>query len=744
MEFLDELRRRSVLRVGAAYLVVGWLILQFIDVVFPMLGLDESLGRPVLIVLLIGFPVALLLAWSLEITPSGVKRDEDVDRAAGERRYGRSKLDRIIVIVLTAALGLLLIERFIITDGGEAVELSAGLDNSLAVLPFINLSGRQEDEFFSDGLTETLLHLLAQVPELKVAARTSVFAFKGKDADVREIADSLGVANILEGSVQRSGDRVRITAQLIEARHGFHLWSKNFDRNLDDMFGVQDEIATSVSWALRMTLLSDDGGASPQLAGSDLTDPVAYESYLQGLEQKNLATYGSLPRAEGLFKNALSRDADFVDAKLELAIVYELQRETGLLTQAESERRIRPLLDQVLESRPDDGRAMGLKATLDWRNAVQSSGPTSSAATAAEQALARALDLAPHEAALYEAMSQVHAARNEPEQSLAWIERGLAVDPLSARLHLQRGQILLQALDRAEEALESFAAGRERAPGWTAAIFSAGRAEMQLGNFGDGIAWYLKAMQADPQDHELPAAIARYYYQLGMRDEGDRMYERARAIAPESPWIRSLELERRLRDDDFEQAAALAEAIIRDDLEDRGAAYTLALSGYVSSMIELGRAGEVAQFFESLYPGIGSADYRPRENRQLVMRFMLTLALPRAGAEEAAAVILASLERTADQTAPGWRDDDGLMAVVEIARGNREPAIERALKDLSAPLAEHLDWELSYRHLAWTKPLLEDERIANRLAELDEEKAAAADDVRVMLGAGSGRRLGRR
>ena len=738
MEFFNELRRRSVLRVGAAYLVAGWLILQFIDVVFPMLGLDEALGRPVLILLLIGLPIALLLAWTLELTPGGIKRDEDTDRDGGDRHYGRRRLDRIIVIFLTAALGLLLVERFVIHEAPESVDLAAaGTGNSLAVLPFVNLSGREEDEFFSDGLTETLLHLLAQVPELKVAARTSVFAFKGKDADVRDIAESLGVDNILEGSVQRSGDRVRITAQLIEAKYGFHLWSRSFDSDLDDMFAVQDQIATSVSWALRMTLLSDDGGASAQLAGFDVTDPVAYESYLRGLEQKNLASYSSLPRAESLFKNSLSRDADFVDAKLELANVYELQRETGLLTEEESERRVRPLMEQVLEARPNDGRAQGLLATIDWRRAVQSDGPDSDAATAAERALARALDLAPNEPTLYVAMSNVYAARSQSDESLAWIDKGLEVDPLSARLHLQRGQILLYTLDRAEEALEAFEAGRELAPGWTAVIFAAGRAELQLGNFGDGIAWYLKAMRVDPQDHELPAAVARYYFQLGMIDEGDRMYERARAIAPESAWVRGLELERQLRVDNFERAALLAEAIIRDDLENRGEAYSLAITGYVSSMIELGRADRVPPFLESVKPGIGSPRYQPNDTRDLLIQFMLAMALLQAGPDDTATAILESLTRHADRLAPGWRDDDDLMMTIAIAQGDREQAIERALADLGVPLVEQLDWELNYRHVAWVKPLLADKRIAARLAELDNEAEAAAEEVRAMLSAQS-------
>lgn len=736
MEFFEELRRRSVLRVAAAYAIAGWLVLQFMDVVFPMLGLDESLGRPVLIVILIGFPIVLLLAWSLEITPSGIKRDADVDHAAGEREFGRRKLDRIIVVVLTAALGLLLAERFLMQPAVDELEIvPLGNEASLAVLPFVNLSGRAEDEYFSDGLTETLLHMLAQSPELKVAARTSVFAFKGKNSDVREIAESLGVANILEGTVQRSGNRVRITAQLIEANHGFHLWSRNFDRDLDDIFVVQDEIATSVSWALRMTLLTDDGGSSAQLTGNDVTDADAYEAYLQGLEQKNLSSYSSLPNAENLLKKALALDPAFVEAQLELAMVYELQRETGLLTTEESEDRIRPLIDQVLAARPQDGRALGLLATLDWRSAVVANGPGSEAAAQAEQALLRALELAPNDPAIYAALSVVSATRNDPEKSLEWTEEGLKVDPLSARLHLQRGQILLFMLDRAEDALASFEEGQELAPGWTAMIFNAGRAEFQLGNFGDGVAWYLRAMDVDPQDHELPSAISRLYYQIGMTEEGDRMYERARAIAPQSPWIRSLELERALRAGLHERAVLIAEGILRDDIENRGNAYVLALTGYASAMTELGRADRVPGFFESLLPGVSAVNFVPADLREFLMRFTLVLTMANERQSDSTDIMLAALVASADATIPGWRDNQGRLMSVALARGDRVGAIDYALSDLGQPLAENLDWSLQYRHTAWIRPLLEDARIAVRSAELDREMRLAAEDVREMLDA---------
>lgn len=734
MNFLEELRRRNVLRVGAAYLVVGWFALQSVDVVFPILGLDEALGRPILAVLVIGLPIALLMAWFLEITPEGLKRESEIDRSVVAPNPAGRRLDRIVIVVLIAAIGLLLVERFVLQPGVEPQRSAAAVrDHSLAVLPFVNLSGDQQDDYFSDGLTETLLHMLAQVPELKVAARTSVFAFKGRDLDVREIGQSLGVAHILEGSVQRYGNKLRITAQLIEAATGFHLWSQNFDRNMDDIFAVQDEIATSVAGALQLTLLGNDGANGVRLAGVGTKDSDAYELYLQGLEQKNIASYGSLPLAESLFKRALAVDPTFSEAKLELAKVYQLDAETGLISAAQADTRITPLLEQVLEERPDDGRAMGMVAAMGLVRASNTTGPASPEALMARQALESAIEGAPNEADLYATMVNSYLAVRDAEGALQWTEKGIEIDPLSARLHLQKAQILLRELEQPEQALEQFELARELAPGWTAPIFFTGDAEMRLGNFGAGVEWYLKAMEVDPQDHELPAIVARIYYALRLEAQGDEMFERSRAMAPQEPWPRSLELERHIRADSYERVVLLAEVMIRENIENRGDAYSFALFGYVNSMIELGQPERVPEFFESIRPGITSPDYRAQDVKDMIMQFALVHALLEAGSVDAANNILTTMVEVADAAAPGWRDDDEVQMLLAIARGQVDTAIEHALADLAKPLSEQLDWEITYRHNTWVRPVLEDERVARRIRELDAEVDAAGQDVLRML-----------
>lgn len=734
--FIAELKKRNVLRVGAAYLVVGWLILQFVDVVFPMFGLDEALGRPILILLLIGLPITLILAWVFELTPEGIKKEKDVDRSQSVTEQTGRMLDRSIIVVLVLAIGLLLFDKFALQPGYETntAALESTSLNSVAVLPFVNLGGDLGDEYFSDGLTETLLHMLAQLPELKVAARTSVFSFKGKDVDVRDIATQLGVATVLEGSVQRSGDTVRITAQLIEADTGFHLWSETFDRSLDDIFTVQDEIAENVADKLQVTLFGvAPSDAAVVVAGLGTKNPQAYEKYLQALEQKNIGSYRSLPAAEGMFKEALSIDPNFVEAKVDLAITYNLQSETGLLTNDEAGARIRPLLDQVLAINSEHSRALGLLAAIDWQTAVQSTGPASEQALKAEINLKRALKLNKNNSDLYAVLSNVAASANRDEEALEWLDEGLERDPFSARLLLQRGRLLMGPLERLDDAEESFARGREVAPEWTAVIFSSGFVAFSQERYADGINWFLRSMAVDPQDHELPAMIANSYFQLGMMDEGDDMLRRAQALAPQEPATRTTELLRQLRADNYERAAGLAERMIQDGIDNRNGALNLAVTGYVSSMIEIGKADVVAGFFESVQPGISGAEYYPSSINEAFMQFVLVQALVKSGAYDTANAILVSLEKFADSAFPAWRESEYIMATISIAKGDRDAAVEYAIKDLDQPLGQQLNWSMNYQHVAWMKPLLKDKRVAARISELEADTLAASIEVREML-----------
>ncbi|MEM9305511.1 MAG: adenylyl cyclase, partial [Pseudomonadota bacterium] len=266
MKLIDELKRRNVFRVALFYVASAWVLLQIADLLFEVLLVPHWTLRFIFGLLLAAFPFVLFFAWAYELTPEGIKRDADV--APKERSSATGgKLDRAIILLLVVLLAAVGYGQWrtpepvspepterIAQDGTDDETADDAVpetdespaETAIAVLPFANMSGAADNEYFSDGLSETLLHLLARIPELQVVARTSSFQFKGRNEDVRKIGMQLNVGHVLEGSVQRAGERVRITAQLIDTQNGYHIWSETFDRTLEDVFAVQDEIAASV------------------------------------------------------------------------------------------------------------------------------------------------------------------------------------------------------------------------------------------------------------------------------------------------------------------------------------------------------------------------------------------------------------------------------------------------------------------------------------------------------------------
>ena len=310
MSVFDELKRRRVYRVVAAYLVVGWLLTEVLTTLLPEFGAAAWVSRAVMLVFALGFLPAIAFSWVYDVTPDGILKDQRGGPEGEHTRVPISTGDRL-------AIGSTIVFVFCAGIGGAwwssaPAERVAGPINvaSVAVLPFANMSADPDNAYFSDGLTETILHMLAQIPDLQVAARTSSFAFRNQEKTIEEIAEALGVAHVLEGSVQRAGDQMRVTAQLIRAEDGFHVWSQNYDMTIDDIFAVQDEIARNVGGALSQTLL----GGTGMIAESTTTDPDAYDLYLQALKPRATFSYGGLREAEKLLIAALTIDPDYTDA----------------------------------------------------------------------------------------------------------------------------------------------------------------------------------------------------------------------------------------------------------------------------------------------------------------------------------------------------------------------------------------------------------------------------------------------
>jgi len=304
-QLFEELKRRNVFRVAIAYLAVAWLIIQVADVVFDTIAAPVWLMQSLMFFLAIGFPIAVLFAWAYEMTPDGLKREEDVDRASSITHETGQKLNRKIIAVLLVAVVLLLVDKLFIE---EEVPESLDTDRSVAVLPFVAMSRGEDDEYFADGLTEEILNSLTRIPELLVTARTSAFYFKGKDLPVPVIAESLGVAHVVEGSVRREGDQLRVTAQLIRAADGFHLWSETYDQSTEAEFRVQTDIAEKIAAALDV-ILDEDKLSRMRVVG--MPSPEAFVAYQRGFEiyadAHGLAgSLGQLGEANRWFDRALA------------------------------------------------------------------------------------------------------------------------------------------------------------------------------------------------------------------------------------------------------------------------------------------------------------------------------------------------------------------------------------------------------------------------------------------------------
>jgi TolB-like protein len=344
MSLFEELRRRNVFRVGLAYLVGSWLLLQMIDVIGPILRLPDEIARYVLFLLAVGFIPVLILAWAFELTPEGVKLESEIDRSKSITPRTARKLDRAIMVILALAVSFLLFDKLylqstpqsstsqISATGTPASADRAPLDSmagakgrkSVAVLPFITMSNGPDDDYFADGLTEEIINALAQLPELLVTARTSAFHFKGRNVPVEQIAGQLRVDHIVEGSVRRAGEQLRITAQLIRADDGFHLWSETYDRRTQDTFAVQSDIAEKVALALNVILDDEQRGRMRQIG---VRNVEAYTAYQKGNESHAKAHQGSiefpfLREGNRHFEEAISLAPDFSDAYLNHADLY--------------------------------------------------------------------------------------------------------------------------------------------------------------------------------------------------------------------------------------------------------------------------------------------------------------------------------------------------------------------------------------------------------------------------------------
>jgi TolB-like protein len=496
---LKELKRRNVFRVAIGYLILGWVVLQITDVVAPALRLPEWTMTLVLLLGVIGFPFALFFAWAFELTPEGLKRDHEVDRSQSITQHTGRKVDFAIIGLLVVALAFVVWDAYLSTPDDEIpvaeaastavetalIEPDQAKPASIAVLPFVNMSSDPEQEHFSDGLSEEILNLLAKVPKLKVIGRTSSFAFKGKNEDLRAIGQTLGVTTVLEGSVRKSGDRLRITAQLIDVSEGSHLWSETYDRTLTDIFAIQDDVAAAILDALQIHV-----GTKPT-RGRPTDNLEAYTLFFQARVFSNAKDPKS---AEEVLLKALELDPNFAEAYELLAFSY-WEQSGWLITEDEGSKLMGEAAAKALAINPDLAFAqalLGSASNFSWQREIQG--------------LERALRKQPGRTEVVEALVWDLLNVGYLQEALAVAQRNLDRDPLLPAASYWLANILY-SLGRTSEAVAA----------WELAD--------QIGHS------FAKAFMADAYLMDKQYDVALAHYEAWNQEHG---------LLPDSSWEREL------------------------------------------------------------------------------------------------------------------------------------------------------------------------------------------------------------
>lgn len=530
MRWLAELQRRNVVRIGGVYIVGAWLIVQVADILLPIFHTPDWVMQALVVLLALGFIPALVIAWIFELTPEGLRRDRGEDAAApiGVDLTAR-RLDIAVILLLLATLGVVAWDRgrapapdVVVQPQAPAADAPALGPHSIAVLPFANFSPAPEDALFADGLADTLLHHLAQQRQLKVIARNSSFAYRDKEVDLRQVGRELGVASVLEGSVQRQGERVRVIAQLIETREGSHLWSQTYDRPLADLFAIQDEIGEAVLKALRVELLGD---AAVQ-AGTGSSNPHALALYLQANEARaavdRLPSEDQLAKSVDLLRQALRLDPGYVDAWILLARVQNnrafLQRGAA---RADAIALSYAALRQAILLKPDSTEAPGVLA---WHLFREQRGAESLAISLS------LLERTPNDTALMRLAGLTLLSMRRPAEALVWQRRAQALDPRSSSGERQIG-LSLMGLGRQQEAREHYLKAIESFPRFFLLYDDMASLETEgAGRWPEGVEWLLRGLEVAPIAG-LADSLAGASARLGLHARAAEWVERHAKLA---------------------------------------------------------------------------------------------------------------------------------------------------------------------------------------------------------------------
>jgi TolB-like protein/tetratricopeptide (TPR) repeat protein len=513
--FFAELKRRNVYKVAVAYAVIGWLVMQVSATVVPALHLPDAITTTVVVLTLLGFPIALVIAWAFEMTPTGMKRTEDVSPNEFIPQWSRRKFAAFIAVVALLAVALL-VYQFARPKGAESTVASA---KSIAVLPFANLSHDPDNAYFAAGIQDEIITRLAKIADLKVISCTSTQRFKSSPDDVPAIAGQLGVANVLEGSVQRTADKVRVNVQLIKGATDTHLWADTFDRELTDIFAVESEIARTIAETLQAKLTGSEQHA---IAARPTENTEAYQLYLKGRFFWNKRTGQNLNKAADYFNQAIAADPKYALAYVGLADAYVLMPLYGAGTPQECYPKAKAAAKKALELDDTSAEAHTSLAQvfcyydLDYPRAITE--------------FQRAIELNPNYATAHQWYgSSGLAALGRFDEAIAEVKRGIELDPLSLVINTDLGSTYYRAR-RYEEAIDQMRKTLEMDPGFYYAHWNLGSALAAKGALGPAIEEYQKA-RALNDDPSMLGLLAHAYAVSGNKTEAMKIRDQLEALS---------------------------------------------------------------------------------------------------------------------------------------------------------------------------------------------------------------------
>lgn len=566
MNLFNELKRRNVFKVAVAYAIVSWLILQIIGSIVPIIEAPDWVAKTILMLLVVGFPVALLLAWAFELTPEGIKKESDVVRDESVTQQTSGKINLVIIGSLVLIIGGFTYDRFfaeatslqLAQSDVKTSESSPINDKSIAVLPFANMANTKENEPITLGLHDDLLTHLSKISALKVISRTSVLRYKDTKKSIREIAKELGVANILEGGIQRSGNQIRINVQLINAKTDEHIWAEIFDRELTaaNIFKIQTEISNKIATALKAELSPAE---QKSVAHQNTNNLDAYNAYLAGRQRILSRNSADLKQALTLFQKATTLDPNYALAYVAQADTLKLLNEYSDLKYSEMLKRGELLLAKALSLQPNLAEAHTSKANyLYARGKLQQ----------AEQSFLYSLSLNPNYASTYHWYGRMLRRNGRYQEALKLHRKAAELDPLSPVIQVNVGWSLLSA-GQIEEAEAQFYRVLELAPDFTQASYGLSEINRDKGQVDEAIIWIRKAIDTDPGNISYKVRLSRLYLIINDLQAAKNEFSQSKKITPHYDDYSWLEFNLNMFEKKYKKATKLLQLELKNQPDSR-------------------------------------------------------------------------------------------------------------------------------------------------------------------------------